>query len=127
MTAAAIIAAILIGVVAVFQIALTLGMPARGAAWGGGFDGPIPTGYRVISGLAGFALYPLILLAVLEAAGLVDIGWLPDIGAVGMWVLTGFFVLGALANLASRSKIERWWAPVSLAIAVCCAIVAAGI
>jgi hypothetical protein len=127
MTAAAIIAAVLIGIVAVFQIALTLGMPARGAAWGGSFIGPLPTGYRVISGIAGFVLYPLILLAVLEAGGILEIGWLPDIGAVGMWVLTGFFVVGALANLASRSKVERWWAPVSLAVAVCCAIVASGL
>ena len=127
MTAAAIIAAVLIGVVAVFHIALVLGMPARGAAWGGTFAGPLPTGYRVISGIAGFVLYPLILLAVLEVGGIVDIGWLPDVGATGMWVLTGLFVVGVVMNLVSRSKVERWWSLVSLAIAVCCAILAAGL
>jgi hypothetical protein len=44
-----------------------------------------------------------------------------------MWVLAGFFALGALANFASRSKRERLWGPVSLAIAVCCGLIAAAI
>jgi hypothetical protein len=39
-----------------------------------------------------------------------------------MWVVTAFFTLGALANLASRSKLER--ISVSLAIAVCSTIIA---
>jgi hypothetical protein len=41
-----------------------------------------------------------------------------------MWVLAGFFTLGALANLASRSKVERIWGPISLIVAVCCAVIA---
>jgi hypothetical protein len=43
-----------------------------------------------------------------------------------MWALTGFFALGAVANFASRSPIERIWGPVALGIAVCCGIVALG-
>jgi hypothetical protein len=70
-------------------------------------------------------VYPVIALYVLASADLIALEWLPT-GAMGMWVLTGFFTLGTVANLASRSKIERFWAPVSLAIAVCCAIVAIG-
>jgi len=41
-----------------------------------------------------------------------------------MWILTGLFTLGTLANFASRSKRERWWGFVSLTIAICCAVVA---
>jgi hypothetical protein len=41
-----------------------------------------------------------------------------------MWILAGFFSLGTLANLASRSRIERLWGPVSAVVAVCCAILA---
>jgi hypothetical protein len=44
-----------------------------------------------------------------------------------MWVLTGFFAIGSVANFASRSKKERIWGLVSLAIAVCCAIIAIGV
>lgn len=37
------------------------------------------------------------------------------------------FAFGALLNLVSRSKAERVWALVSVGIAVCCGIVAAGL
>lgn len=43
-----------------------------------------------------------------------------------MWVLTGFFALGEMANLASRSKVEQIRGPVWLAVAVCCGIIASG-
>lgn len=127
MQAAAVIGAALIGVIAVFQIALALGMPARKVAWGGAYAGALPVGLRIASGITGFVVYPAMALAVLEAGGLVDIGWVPDLGAAGMWVLTGFFTLGAIANIISRSRTERWWAPVSLAIAICCGVLAAGL
>jgi hypothetical protein len=38
-----------------------------------------------------------------------------------------FLRAGALANFASRSKRERLWGPVSLAIAVCCGLIATSI
>ncbi len=44
-----------------------------------------------------------------------------------MWILTGFFALGTVANRVSRSRPERFWGPVSLALAICCGIAAAGI
>jgi hypothetical protein len=77
--------------------------------------------------VVGLLLYPFLILFVLDSAGLSTAGWVPGTGKVGMWVLTGFFALGTIANFASRSKRERIWGPVSLAIAVCCAIVAMGI
>jgi len=127
METAAIVAAVLIAVVAVFQIALALGSPVGAAAWGGGNPGVLPTRLRVASGIAGLFFYPVILVFVLDAGGVVDTDLgNGDLARVFMWVLTGLFTLGALANFASKSKIERIWGPVSLVIAICCGIIAAG-
>jgi hypothetical protein len=124
---AAMVAACLLVVIAVFQIALALGMPARRMAWGGEHEGRLPIGLRLTSALAGLVIYPLVTFLVLEAGGVTDLGFVPDIGPIGMWVFAGLFAFGALLNLVSRSKAERIWAPVSMAIAVCCGIVAAGL
>lgn len=125
MTFAALLAVVLVTIVAVFQLALALGAPLGKAAWGGRNEAVLPTRLRIASGLAAIAVYPFIALYVLASADLIDWDWLPT-GATGMWVLTGFFTLGTVANLASRSKIERIWAPISFAIAACCAIIAIG-
>jgi hypothetical protein len=127
MRAAALVASALLIVIAVFQIALALGMPARKMAWGGGYEGKLPTGLRVASGVAGFVIYPLAALLVLEAGGLTDFDLVPDVGPVGMWVLTGLFALAAILNFLSRSRVERVWGPVALGISVCCGIVAASL
>lgn len=121
------VAACLLTVIAVFQVALALGMPARRMAWGGEHEGTLPIRLRVASAVAGVVVYPLIILLVLEAGGVTDLGFVPDVGPIGMWVFTGLFAFGAVLNLVSRSKAERIWAPVSMAVAVCCGIVAAGL
>lgn len=110
--------------VGVFQVALALGAPLGHAAWGGRHEGVLPTRLRMASGVAGVVIYPLIGLFVLASAGLISAGWLPGTGKAGMWFLTGFFTLGALANSASRAEAERYWDPVSLLIAACCGFIA---
>lgn len=125
MDIAAIIAIVLLGVVTVFQVLLAAGAPWGAAAWGGQHPGVLPTGYRIASGVAAVAVYPLLALYVIAAAGLADISWLPGPTAA-MWVMFGFFALGTLSNAFSRSPIERIWAPVNLALAVCCLVVALG-
>lgn len=127
MKIAAVVAASLLGVIAAFQLALALGMPARRMAWGGQHEGKLPVGLRIASAVAGLVIYPLVTLLILEAGGVTDFEVIPDVGPVGMWVFTGLFAFGALLNLVSRSKAERVWAPVSMGIAVCCGIVAAGL
>lgn len=112
------------GIVAVFQIALALGAPAGFAAWGGWHEGVLPTRLRFASGFVGLIVYPVLMVYVLATAGAIDATWVPARGSVGMWILTGFFALGTFANFASRSKRERYWGIVSLAIAICCGIVA---
>lgn len=116
----------LLGVIVVFQLALALGAPLGNAAWGGKHVGVLPTRLRIASGLVAIVVYPLIVLFVLASSDLIGVDWLP-IGEAGMWILTAFFTLGAVANFASPSKVERVWGPVSLAIAICLAIVAAAV
>ncbi|MEO7295149.1 MAG: hypothetical protein ABIZ57_03315 [Candidatus Limnocylindria bacterium] len=127
MTVAAIVAVLLIAIVVVFQVALALGAPLGYAAWGGQHQGVLPRNLRIASGVAALVIYPIIILLVLASAGLIEAAWLPGDGKIVMWVLAILLGLGALANFASRSPRERVWGPVALAIAICCAIVAAGI
>lgn len=126
MTIAAIIAVALLVVIVVFQIALALGAPLGYAAWGGRNPGVLPMRLRIASGVAAVVIYPLVIVAVLASAGLIEADWLPVDRTVLMWGLAGFLALGALANFASRSPRERIWGPVALAIAICCAIIALG-
>lgn len=124
MDVAAVVAAVLLGVVTAFQLALALGAPWGAAAWGGSYPGVLPGRLRLASGFVAVFFYPPITLLILDSGGVLDIGW--NVGRLWLWVLAGVFALSALANVASRSKVERLWAPVSLAIAVCCAIIATG-
>ena len=126
MKVAAIAAVTLLSIVDIFQIALALGAPLGKAAWGGRHEGVLPRTLRIASGVAGLVVYPLIIVAVLDV-GFFDGELLPVNGASVMWMLAALFAVGALANLVSRSPMERWWAPVSLAIAGCCAFVASAL
>ncbi|MCB2223698.1 MAG: hypothetical protein KQH83_05925 [Actinobacteria bacterium] len=125
MTTAALIATALFGVTAVFQALLAAGRPWGAAAWGGQHPGVLPTGYRVASGIVALVVYPVLALYVLATAGVGGLD-MPGAGAGVMWALFGFFVLGTLTNAFSRSPIERIWAPVNLALAVCCLVLALG-
>jgi hypothetical protein len=124
MRVAGIVAVVLLAVVEVFQIALAFGAPLGKASWGGKHDGVLPTRLRIASGVAAVIVYPLIILFVLAASGLIDTSLTEGTRRVGMWVLTALFVLGALSNFVSRSQIERTWGPVSLGVAVCCGLIA---
>jgi uncharacterized membrane protein SirB2 len=116
----------LIGAVVVFQLALAVGAPWGQAAWGGQNEGTLPRRLRVASSVAALVLL-LGAWIVLAASGLAGVSPLPGswLGPA-MWVTTAYFVLGTVVNLISRSRVERVWGPVTLAIAVCCAVIALG-
>jgi hypothetical protein len=121
------VAAALLGMVAVFQIALALGAPLGKVAWGGRHDGVLPPRLRIASAAAALVAYPLAAFAVLDSSGLIDVGVVPGDGRAVMWLLAGLFTLGTVANAVSRSKPERYWALVSMAIAICCAVIASSL
>jgi hypothetical protein len=126
MTFAGLIATALIGALIVFQLALAAGAPLGAMAWGGRNPGVLPTGLRVASAIVGIVVYPLMALVILAASGLISADWLTMDLTVAMWIFTGFFTLGTVANAISRSPPERIWAVVSGALAICCAVIALG-
>jgi hypothetical protein len=123
---AGIVAVVLLGVIAIFQAALALGAPWGEAAWGGQNPGVLPRNLRIASGIAAIVIYPLIILLVMAGAGLIDDGWVPVDVTIAMWLLAGLLTVGAIMNALSRSPRERLWAPVALAVAICCAVIAIG-
>ena len=124
MTAAASLAVALLLILTVFQAALALGAPLGQGSWGGRYRGRLPARLRAASAVNALVVYPVAIVYVLVSAGLVEGHDLPGAGSAAMWVLVGFFSLGTFANLISRSPVERFWSPVSLALAVCCAVIA---
>jgi hypothetical protein len=108
---AAVAAAVLIGGVAAFQLALALGAPYGDAVFGG----KAPTRSGVLTG-------PFRALAVAQSIVLLMLGWvlLARTGAVGIplldagslvWVTWGFVVflmLNTVANFTAPHPIERW-------------------
>jgi hypothetical protein len=123
MTIATIIMLVLIAVLVAFQLGLALGKPWGAMAYGGNWPGVLPKGLRINSGVFALIMYPIVALYVLDAGGLATFAWLPARSSV-IGVIAGFFAIGTLANAFSRSKPERLWAPVSLALAVCAAVIA---
>ncbi len=123
---AAVVAVSLIALVALFQIALAIGAPWGIAAWGGQNHGVLSRRLWIASAVSAMVL-ALTGWVVPAKSSVVDVSPIPsDWLTVATWVVTGYFLLGTLANLASRSKPERLWGPISLVIAVCCGLVAAG-
>ena len=102
-------------VVALFQIALALGAPWGAYAYGGARTGKLPVGFRINSVVAAVVMVAIsghylaqlgVFEPVLDPAG----------NSVVNWVLVGFTGLAALANNATRSKLERavWGVPTIL-------------
>jgi len=118
----AVIVAIGLAVVALFQVAIALGAPVGRASWGGTHDGVLPRNLRVASAIAAVVWT----LAALVILGRADLG--PFSGGFtrwAAWVLVGVLALGSVMNAASKSGWERYgWAPFTFTLAVICALVA---
>ena len=127
MEAAAILAALLLAVVAAFQLALVFGAPWGDHVYGGRAEtdnGRLSPRYRAMSAVA----VPLLLLSaaiVLSRAGVV--GWFGSEGwvTVAVWVVFGYLVLNTIANLASKSRVERIGMGSLTAVAAICTLVVA--
>lgn len=113
----AILACIILGCLAVFQVALVAGAPIGRFAWGGQHD-VLPRKLRIGS-IVSILLYALFGYTALAQAGLVPVLVNQSFIGVFMWVLTGYFTLGVVMNAISRSKPERFvMTPVALVLAI---------
>ncbi len=126
--AAAVVAAVLLVILAGFQVALALGAPWGGAAYGGRSarpDGTLPTGLRIASGVA----VPILLAAawtLLAQGGVVSRGPFPDGALRGVtWGIAGYLALNTVGNLASTNRFERLaWGTVSAVLVILAVILA---
>jgi hypothetical protein len=109
---------------AAFHAAIALGASLGSASWGGAYDGQLPMGLRIASGVAAGA-YVLFALIVLGRGGFRGVPLPNGVLRWGTWALVGLMLVGALPNLASTSGWERFgWGPLSVILAVLCLFVA---
>ncbi len=107
----------------IFQIALILGAPIGRFAWGGN-NTVLPINLRVASA-SSIALYLVFAMFILGKANVISTPLSGNVLAIGMWILTGYFILGVVMNGMSRSKPERMvMTPVAAALALLFLIVA---
>ena len=107
---------------ACFQVLLALGFPYGRAAWGGRYV-RLPAGLRIASPFS-VAICAVLVLFILERACILSVFDNQTLVKIVVWVAVGFFGLNTVANLASRSRTEKYMALVSLPLAILCLIVA---
>lgn len=118
----ALTAVCILAALSVFQIALIAGAPIAKYAWGGSHD-ILPTRLRVSSAISIF-LYLTFAVFILSKSNIVNVINNPAIVNGGIWVITGYFILGVALNALSRSKAERSvMTPVALVLAIAYLIV----
>ncbi|MCS6880915.1 MAG: hypothetical protein RMK84_18055 [Oscillochloridaceae bacterium] len=116
---------ILTAVAALFQLALALGAPWGAYTLGGRFPGQLPPRMR-LAALAQMLALLLFAAIVLARSGLAFEVLYP-FSRVAIWFVAGFFVLGALANLATPSRGERLlWGPVNVLLLIAAILIAIG-
>ena len=122
----AIVGAIGIAGMSIFQILLAVGMPLGHAAFGGE-NRVLPKKLRLASAIS-VAILVAAFYIILARGGLFGkASQSSQVPRFGIWVLVVIFGVSTLANIASRSRWERLvMAPVGLVLAVCCIMVALG-
>jgi hypothetical protein len=126
-TLAAVLVAIILGGIVLFQLALVLGASWGDHAYGGRAEttaGRLPTSYRLMSAVA---IPILVLASVIVLARAEVVSWLPSDGWVraATWIVFGYLALNTAANLGSRSRIERYVVGTATAMAALGALVVA--
>ena len=104
-TVAAVLACLVLGALAAFQVLLVLGAPLGRYAWGGRHR-VLPAPLRAGS-VVSIVIYALLATVVLARAELVPLAVPSGVVRTATWVIVVYLFLGAGLNLASRSKHER--------------------
>lgn len=122
---AAVVFALLAGVVVLFQVAMAVGAPWGEFTMGGRYRGAFPPATRFVA-LASAVVVALMGVMVLAHAGVAFPG-LADAAVWAIWIVVGYSVAGLVMNLLTHSARERMvWAPVVAVMLVCSAVVALG-
>jgi hypothetical protein len=102
-------------VVVAFQLALAAGAPWGELAMGGRFPGRFPPPMRVVA-IVQAGVLVLLALVVLDAAGVVDLGWTSALPWL-RWAPVVFAAVSVVVNAISPSPRERrLWVPVGLVL-----------
>ncbi|MEI6372560.1 MAG: hypothetical protein WCP26_02150 [Actinomycetes bacterium] len=109
----------LLGLVALFQIALVAGAPWGAFTQGGQTSGTLPLAGRLLAALS-IVVVLVMALAILARAGLGPMARAPRrLITVLTWFTMIYSLLAIVANTASQSASERMlWAPFSLVLAI---------
>jgi hypothetical protein len=110
---------------ATFQILLAMGLPLGHAAFGGA-EAVLPAKLRAAS-LISALLFVAAFYVVLARGGFFGVARESVPVRITIWVFAAIFAISTLANIASRSRWERFlMAPVGLLLTACCVAVALG-
>ena len=105
----AIIYALSISVIVIFQGCLAAGLPWGAASMGGKFPGKYPPKMRLVAVINMFILTFLALI-VLSKAGLA-LSKISGFANYAIWFVVAFGLISIVLNSITRSKIERIWVP----------------
>ena len=121
---AALVATTLLAVVALFQVALAIGMPWGLAAYGG--RAPTLTAAQRVTSAVAFVVWCLVALIVVRAAGGSIWSPVPDTwSSVALWVVVGLLVVATVLNAITPSVLERAvWLPVTAVLLVAVVVIA---
>ncbi|WP_299088400.1 hypothetical protein [uncultured Microbacterium sp.] len=96
------VALTILGALALLQIAVACGAPFGELVWGGAHR-VLPARLRAASA-ASVLLYAGFAWVLVDRASAAP----SDVARIVVWVLFGYFCVGIVMNLASRSRAERW-------------------
>lgn len=114
---------LLLGALSVFQLLLAFGAPFGRFAWGGQHR-VLPLATRLGS-ITSIVIYAVVAVVVTTRAELTSFNASDPVIEIATWIVAGYFFLGILMNLASRSTPERIvMTPLCAVMGVLCAIVA---
>ncbi len=124
---AAIVAAVLFGAIALFQVALALGAPWGTFAYGGRAvrdDGTLPPTYRLSSAVAAVLLV-LFAVVILTRGGAIGTSGESTPVTVMSWVIVAFMAINTAMNLTGKHWVERYvFGGMTVVLVALCSIVA---